>query len=180
MQIDESDEQQKNADCPIDESFEPDSNVIVERDSHSQKHNVQNFSTDEGIQIDESDEQFQNADSSIDESFEPDSNVTVERDSHREKHSWRIFSTDEGMQIRWISVFPFSPTLPVRYSTSIRTPSNEIKLRGKTHPEHPEQSRNGFLASAQLARLNHNCPGLKKWPVSTKTVGAIVLDGLPM
>jgi hypothetical protein len=35
MQIDESDEQFKNADSSIDESLEPDSNVTAERDLHS-------------------------------------------------------------------------------------------------------------------------------------------------
>jgi hypothetical protein len=35
MKNDESDEQSQNADSEIDESFEPDSNVIVERDLHS-------------------------------------------------------------------------------------------------------------------------------------------------
>jgi hypothetical protein len=34
MQIDESDEHPNNADCSIRESFEPDSNVTVERDLH--------------------------------------------------------------------------------------------------------------------------------------------------
>jgi hypothetical protein len=34
MQIDESDEQEENADSPIDESLESDSNLTVERDSH--------------------------------------------------------------------------------------------------------------------------------------------------
>jgi hypothetical protein len=34
MQIDESDEQNQNADLSMNESLEPDSNVTVERDSH--------------------------------------------------------------------------------------------------------------------------------------------------
>jgi hypothetical protein len=57
MQIDESDEQDKKADSSIDESFEPDSNVTVERDSHPEKQLLPSFSTEEGMQIDESDEQ---------------------------------------------------------------------------------------------------------------------------
>jgi hypothetical protein len=65
IQIDERDEHQKNADSSIDESFEPDSNVIVERDVHREKHSLQSFSTDEGIQIDESDEHRENAAVSI-------------------------------------------------------------------------------------------------------------------
>jgi hypothetical protein len=82
MQIDESDEQYRNADSSMDESLEPDSNVTVERESHSEKQVLPRLSTDEGMQIDESDEQFQNEDSSMDDSLEPDSNVTVERESH--------------------------------------------------------------------------------------------------
>jgi hypothetical protein len=78
MQIDESDEQQANADSLIDESFEPDSNVTVERDLQAERHLLPSFSTDEGMQIDESDEQSQNANSSIDESREPDSKNTFE------------------------------------------------------------------------------------------------------
>jgi hypothetical protein len=54
--MDESDEQQQNAFSSIDDSFEPDSNVTVERDSHSEKDSFPSFSTEEGIQIDESDE----------------------------------------------------------------------------------------------------------------------------
>jgi hypothetical protein len=37
MQIDESDEQQSNAESRIDESAEQDSNVTVERDLHISK-----------------------------------------------------------------------------------------------------------------------------------------------
>jgi hypothetical protein len=67
MQIDESDEQSQNADLPIDKSLELDSNVIVERDQHLEKHDSPIFATEEGMQIDESDEQEQNAYSAIDE-----------------------------------------------------------------------------------------------------------------
>jgi hypothetical protein len=68
MQIDESDEQPRNAESAIDESFEPDSNVTLERDSHSQKHLSPSISTEEGMIIDESDEEEANANSAIDES----------------------------------------------------------------------------------------------------------------
>jgi hypothetical protein len=67
MQIDESDEHKKNANPPIDESLEFDSNVTVEREWHSRKQSFPSVSTDEGRQIDESDEHCENADSSIDE-----------------------------------------------------------------------------------------------------------------
>jgi hypothetical protein len=57
MQIDESDEQEENADLPIDESLESDSNMTVERDWHSEKQPVPSISIEEEMQIDESDEQ---------------------------------------------------------------------------------------------------------------------------
>jgi hypothetical protein len=82
IEIDESDEQSENANLAIDESLELDSNVIVEREQHPEKHHSPTLSTLEGMQIDESDEQPQNADSPMDESLELDSNVTVERDRH--------------------------------------------------------------------------------------------------
>jgi hypothetical protein len=61
IQIDESDKQFWNARYSIHESLEPDSNVIVERDSQSEKQESQIFSTEEGIQINEIDEQCSNA-----------------------------------------------------------------------------------------------------------------------
>jgi hypothetical protein len=57
MQIDESDEHSQNADSSIDESFEPDSNATLERDSHSEKHSLPICLTEEGMKTDESDEQ---------------------------------------------------------------------------------------------------------------------------
>jgi hypothetical protein len=80
MQIDESDEQSLKAECSIDKSREPASNVTVERDSHSDKHSSPSLSTQEGRQIDLSDEQPQNEDSAMDESLEPGSNTTIERE----------------------------------------------------------------------------------------------------
>jgi hypothetical protein len=76
MQIDESDEQFRNAPSAIDDSLEPGSNVTVERCLHSEKHLAPRSSTDEGRQIDESDEQLKNADSSRRQSREPDSHLT--------------------------------------------------------------------------------------------------------
>jgi hypothetical protein len=58
MKIDESDEQKENADSAIDESFEPDSNVTIERDSHPKKQDLPSILTEEGMKIDESDEQY--------------------------------------------------------------------------------------------------------------------------
>jgi hypothetical protein len=57
MQIDESDEQNQNADLSMNESLETDSNVSVERDLQPKKHVSPSTSTEEGMQIDESDEQ---------------------------------------------------------------------------------------------------------------------------
>jgi hypothetical protein len=78
MQIDESDEQKKNARSLIDESCEPDSNVTVEREWHMEKQCPPSFSTEEGMQIDESDVQHMNAASPIEQSPEPDSKITFE------------------------------------------------------------------------------------------------------
>jgi hypothetical protein len=41
----------------MDESFEPDSNVTVERDSHCKKQFLPSLSTDEGMQMHESEKQ---------------------------------------------------------------------------------------------------------------------------
>jgi hypothetical protein len=41
----------------MDESLEPNSNVMTERDLHSVKDQRASFSTEEGMEIDESDEQ---------------------------------------------------------------------------------------------------------------------------
>jgi hypothetical protein len=68
MQIDESDEQYKNADFPIRESLQSDSNVTLESAVHPSKQRSQRCSTDDGMQIDESDEQYKNADFPIRES----------------------------------------------------------------------------------------------------------------
>jgi hypothetical protein len=57
MQIDESDEQYKNADSSMNESLEPDSNVTAERDLHPWKQSGPSLSTEDGMQMDESDKQ---------------------------------------------------------------------------------------------------------------------------
>jgi hypothetical protein len=63
MQIDSSDEQEANADLPNIESWQPDSNVTVERLPQFLKQDLEIVLTDEGMQIDSSDEQNANADS---------------------------------------------------------------------------------------------------------------------
>jgi hypothetical protein len=55
MRMDVSDEHPENASVSIDESREPDANVIRERDSHPWKHSLSSWLTDEGTQIDRSD-----------------------------------------------------------------------------------------------------------------------------
>jgi hypothetical protein len=55
MQMDEMFEDQ-NALTPMNESFEPDSNVTAESTSHARKQESPSFVTLEGMQIDESDE----------------------------------------------------------------------------------------------------------------------------
>jgi hypothetical protein len=49
MQIDESDGHEENAYSSIEESWEPDSNVTVERDLHSLKQSLPSLSTEEGM-----------------------------------------------------------------------------------------------------------------------------------
>jgi hypothetical protein len=51
MQIDESDEQDPNADSSMDESLESDSNVTVERDLQKWKQCLPSLSTEEEMQI---------------------------------------------------------------------------------------------------------------------------------
>jgi glucan phosphoethanolaminetransferase (alkaline phosphatase superfamily) len=79
MQIDLSDEQYENASASIRSSLEFDSNVTVESDSHSLKHNLARIVTQEGIQIDLSDKQQKKALASIRLSLEFDSNINVDR-----------------------------------------------------------------------------------------------------
>jgi hypothetical protein len=55
MQIDASDEQYQNAEEPINESREPDSKMIDEREESSWNAFLQSSSREEGIQMDESD-----------------------------------------------------------------------------------------------------------------------------
>jgi hypothetical protein len=108
--------------------------VIVERDLHPQKQDLQNFSTEEGIQIVESDEQLQNAEGSIHESLESDSKVIVERERHPLKEHSRIFSTEEGIQTAWRSSSSSSSVSSSRLIslTSTRKPETTIKRRGNS------------------------------------------------
>jgi hypothetical protein len=88
MQIDESDEQDENANFSIPESLQPDSNLTLESALHLRKQLWQRRSTDDGMQIDESDEQDENASFSIRESLQSDSNLTLESALHPQKQNW--------------------------------------------------------------------------------------------
>jgi hypothetical protein len=79
MQIDESEEQERNAPASMRESLEFNSNVTVSSFSHPSKQESQRTSTDEGMRMDESEEQSINAPLSIRESLESDSNETEVR-----------------------------------------------------------------------------------------------------
>jgi hypothetical protein len=99
MQIDESEEQDRNADASIRKSLEPGSNVTLESALHSVKQPWQRSSTDDGMQIDESDEQDENAHASIRETLQPDSNLTLETDLFRKKHRQPRVSIESGIMI---------------------------------------------------------------------------------
>jgi hypothetical protein len=99
MQIDESAMHALNADFSIRDSFEPDSNVIVERDWQSKKHCLEIVGREDGMQMDGTDEQHWKADSSMHDSLDPDSNVTAKRELQPEKHSRPSVSTEAGTVI---------------------------------------------------------------------------------
>jgi hypothetical protein len=88
MQINRTNEQYRSAESPIDESGDPDSNAIVERERHPKKPFQGSVYTDEGMQIDESDEEFSNASSRITESCESNSIVKVRSEVQSEKQRW--------------------------------------------------------------------------------------------
>jgi hypothetical protein len=79
MQIDESDEQLENARRSMRESFEPGSNVTLQRLQHSLKQASQMTSTEAGMQIDTIEEQSENAALSKRERRESDSKTMTER-----------------------------------------------------------------------------------------------------
>jgi hypothetical protein len=54
MEIDESEIQSRKAPPSMQESFEPDSNMTVEREEQETKHRSQSRSTEPGMEIDES------------------------------------------------------------------------------------------------------------------------------
>jgi hypothetical protein len=58
IQIEDSNEQCRNAESSMHSNFESNSNVTIERDSHSKKQFSQSFSTEDGTQIDESGERL--------------------------------------------------------------------------------------------------------------------------
>jgi hypothetical protein len=76
--MEESDEQDANADSSIRESLEPKSNVTVDRLLHPEKHFRSSVSTQERMLIEISDEQSANAKAVIAAMLQPSSNATVE------------------------------------------------------------------------------------------------------
>jgi hypothetical protein len=60
IRTDESERQSVNKVGSRYTSFEPDSNVTIQRDWHRSKQNFPSTSTDEGMQIDDSDEHSEN------------------------------------------------------------------------------------------------------------------------
>jgi hypothetical protein len=79
MEMDESEEHSVKAAVSICDSFEPLSNITVERFPQEWKHRSQRISTDEGMEMDESDEQPMKAPWSTRISLESLSNSTVEQ-----------------------------------------------------------------------------------------------------
>jgi hypothetical protein len=83
----------------MQESFELDSNMMLEREEQPMKHISQSRSTEDGMEIDESERQSRRAPTSIHDSLELDSKVTVEREEQPLKHSSQSRSTECGMEI---------------------------------------------------------------------------------
>jgi hypothetical protein len=126
-QIDESDEQFRNASPPIRESLDSVSNLTFDKVSQSQKQAPQMISTDEGIQIDESDPQYRNAHLSIRESLDSRSKLTIDRGSHPRKQFSQMISTHEGMQISHFTSFDSGSSFT---SFTVKTrPSKQITRR---------------------------------------------------
>jgi hypothetical protein len=75
----------ENAEFPMNESLEPDSNVTAESEEQFSKQCSAIISREEGMQIDHSAEQQENALGPMNEGAERDSNVTVRSD----EHSWK-------------------------------------------------------------------------------------------
>jgi hypothetical protein len=96
MQSLSSDEHHSNADLPILESLQIDSNVTSESTPHIAKQDSEINSIEEGIQIERSAHRA-NADLERIESLHPGSNVTVESSRQCLKQDCEIVSTDEGM-----------------------------------------------------------------------------------
>jgi hypothetical protein len=65
IQNDESDEQSENVEPSRRESFEPGSNVTLDRHTQSEKHVDPSVAREDGTESDESDEQQENAEASI-------------------------------------------------------------------------------------------------------------------
>jgi hypothetical protein len=82
MQTDVSDEHHEKTSAPNCKSFDPNSNVTVERALHPLKQAAPTTSTEDGIQIESSDRHLENAYWPIRVSRDAESNVTVESPLH--------------------------------------------------------------------------------------------------
>jgi hypothetical protein len=78
------------------ESFEPDSNVTVDRDPHPLKHRWESVSIEDGRQIDERKQQPENVKFPRDETLEFGSNISVSSERHPWKHRAESSSTEHG------------------------------------------------------------------------------------
>jgi hypothetical protein len=85
--MDKSDVHAENAESPIRDSFEPDSNITIESVQQPEKHFKPTTSTEAGMTMDESDRHSKKAKSPIRDTFEPDSNVTLETRLRCAKHA---------------------------------------------------------------------------------------------
>lgn len=142
--MDGSNEQEENSERSMCESFEPSSNVTVEKVLQSQKQRSQRTATDPGTEMDASDEKEAKADSSIRERLEPTSNVTLQRRSFprgklqrsRCSISRGTVTTDSLPKYRIIERFTTSTKNPPLISNAELPSETENLLHSRT-TEHP-------------------------------------------
>jgi hypothetical protein len=129
--MDESDEHREKADDLMRDSFEPTSNVALERARQPEKLLSQRTSTEEGRQIDESDAQSKNAYSSICASLEPASNVTMESALQLQKQPLESTSTADGTQTDKRNADPENADSPKR---DILEPTSNVTIERPSVP----------------------------------------------
>jgi hypothetical protein len=134
MQIDRNDAQSSNADFPIANNTDPDSNASDESDRHSRKQYLLSFLTDAGMSIDRNSAHERNARRAIRVNPDPRWKVHNRRYLQQWKHSMSRISTDEGIQIdRDVEDMPRLAELSIRVRCD--PDSNAINLSsGKENP----------------------------------------------